>query len=170
MSTKNIVRTLYLYLFALTGLVLTIIGVVMIVNLLLKNNIFKVVDYNYNNYIPQPTYVDDKTLESFKVLSEIKTTTAVPVDSTKTIDTVKKTQLTDEQIKAINSWVSDYQKWSDSEKQRQEIESKRNYSEENNNRTMANSLSMIIVGFPIYLIHWVIIIRDIKRNKEFGDI
>lgn len=166
-TTKNVIRTVYLYLFALVGLILTIIGGVIIVNNLLKTYIFKSAEMNYNNYyVSQPASIDSKFAAS--ISADMKDTKAavekikVKEESASTDDK----QLTEEQLKTLDTWLTDYKNWSESETKRQEMESKRDYVKESRERDMANALSMIIVGFPIYLIHWFIIVRDIKRNKE----
>lgn len=164
-TTKNVIRTIYLYLFALVGLALTIIGTVIIVNTVLKSYIFKNADYNYNNaYIAQPLIMDDKFTTIYKDVENTKKA----VESIKAKEekaSITDRQLTEEELETLNTWLADYKKWSESETKRQEIESKRNYVLEQREQSMSNALSMIIVGFPVYLIHWIIIIRDIKRNK-----
>ena len=179
-TTKNIIRTIYLYLFALVGLVLTVIGAVIIVNNVLKTYVFKTADFNYNQqpYISQPVTMDPVVLKNFDTITALSklpvedskdttTTTDSKDDKTKTTPSSSATVPTitaDEKV-ALDAWLDDYKKWSDSEKQRMAIEAKRDYAKENRDRAMANALSMIIVGFPIYLIHWFMIVRDIRRNK-----
>ncbi len=170
-TTKNVIRTVYLYLFALVGLVLTIVGGVIIVNNLLKTYVFKSADYNYNNYyIAQPTAMDPKFASTINTDVNNTKTTIEKLKTKEETATPENKQLTDDQLQTLGTWLSDYKAYSDSEKQRQEVESKRDYVKENRDRYMANALSMIIVGFPIYLIHWFIIVRDIRRSKDYNEI
>ncbi|MEZ7820857.1 MAG: hypothetical protein QMB51_00955 [Patescibacteria group bacterium] len=170
-TTKNVIRTVYLYLFALVGLVLTIVGGVIIVNNLLKTYVFKDAEYNNNNYyVSEPITIDSKFTATINSdLKETKTTIE-KIKQKEESATENNKQLTDDQIETLDTWLKDYKNWSDSEKNRQEKESKRDYVKESRDRDMASALSMIIVGFPIYLIHWFIIVRDIKRNKDYGEI
>lgn len=170
-TTKNVIRTVYLYLFALVGLVLTVIGGVIIVNNLLKTYVFKSADYNYNNYyMSQPAIMDSKFSSS--ISTELKDTKAVveKIKAKEELATSENKQLTEEQLNTLGTWLNDYKTYSDSEKARQLVESKRDYIKESRDRDMSNALSMIIVGFPIYLIHWFIIVRDIKKSKDYNEI
>jgi len=171
-TTKNIIRTVYLYLFALVGLVLTIIGGVIIVNNLLKTYVFKDADYRYDSYyVSEPMSFDSKFGTTINSDLKITKEALEKIKLKEENSSITTKQLTEEQLEVINTWLSDYEKWSNSEKVRQEKESKRDFVKENRDRDMSNALSMIIVGFPIYLIHWFIIVRDIKRNhKDYSEI
>jgi len=171
-TTKNVIRTVYLYLFALVGLVLTVVGGVIMVNNLLKTYVFKSADYNYNNnyYVAQPTSLDSKFSSSISTDLKDTKTTVEKIKSKEELATTENKQLTEEQLKTLGTWLDDYKNFSDSEKARQLAESKRDYIKESRDRDMSNALSMIIVGFPIYLIHWFIIVRDIKKSKDYNEI
>ncbi len=170
MSTKNIIRTIYLYLFTLVGLALTIIGGVIIVNNILKTYVFKNAEYRYNYYISEPMTFDSKF--SLTINSDLKLTKEVleKIKLKEENSSSNLKQLTEEQLDIINVWLVDYEQWSNSERVRQERESKRDFAKEERDRDMSNALSLIIVGFPIYLFHWLIIVKDIKRNKDFSEI
>jgi len=171
-TTKNVIRTVYLYLFALVGLVLTVVGGVIMVNNLLKTYVFKSADYNYNNnyYVAQPASLDSKFSSSISTDLKDTKTTVEKIKSKEELATTENKQLTEEQLKTLGTWLDDYKNFSDSEKARQLAESKRDYIKESRDRDMSNALSMIIVGFPIYLIHWFIIVRDIKKSKDYNEI
>ena len=57
---KFSLRLLYLYLFSFVGLLITVIGVIQIVDLTLKTYVFKVNDYAI--YYPEPISPDGKSL------------------------------------------------------------------------------------------------------------
>ena len=155
MSTKNTIRTIYLYLFSLVGLTLTIIGSVMMVNTFLKTFVFK--NANYNNpysYSETPPYLSS----SYNDL-ELKRVQTVKAQSTEL-------ELTDIQKEQVENWLIDYQAWKDREAKRVKAEAARDYVKEENQRNMATAISMIVIGFPVYLIHWLFITRDLKNNKE----
>jgi len=107
---KFSLRLLYLYLFSFVGLLITIIGSVQLVDLGIKNYIFRVSDYTY--------YSDPVVGEKFDISSE--------------------------EMK------------------------KRNDMEQANQRKrqLSTSLSMILIGIPVYLYHWKTISRENKSSKE----
>jgi len=157
MSTKNTIRTIYLYLFSLVGLTLTIIGAVMMVNIFLKTYIFK--QANYNNiysYPEKPPYL----------LAEYNDIELKKIEAIKNKDTEAQLKLTETQKQQIENWLIDYEAWKVREEKRIKAEETRDYTKEENQRNMATAISMIVIGFPVYLIHWLFITRDLKNNKE----
>ena len=154
MSEKTAIRTIYLYLFSLVGLALTIIGFVVMMNILLKTYVFK--NANQTNpyyYSETPPYI------SSSYENELDKVEAISAKA----DELK---LSDIEKEDIQKWLADYKKWKENEEKRMEFESKRDYVKEENARSMSVAVSLIIVGLPIYLIHWMFITKDIKRNKE----
>ena len=98
---KNpIIRTIYLYLFALVGLGMLVIGCSMIINLGLKTWIFTQADKQdvYNNQ-PMPLYLssDVKMAQEVKVCAD-------------------KCELTQTQKEQVDSWLLEYQKWENEQK------------------------------------------------------
>ncbi len=100
------IRLLYLYLFSFVGLLISIIGSIQLVDLGIKNYVFRVAEYTY--------YTDP-------VVSEKQTISP------------------------------------------EEME-KRNKEEQANQRKrqLSTSLSMILVGVPVYLYHW----KTIKKEQK----
>ncbi|MFA6184766.1 MAG: hypothetical protein WCT51_01890 [Candidatus Shapirobacteria bacterium] len=100
------IRLLYLYLFSFVGLLITIIGSVQLVDLGMKNYVFKVSEY---------TYYSDPVIQEKQTISP------------------------------------------------EEME-KRNQQEQSNQRKrqFSNSLSMILIGIPVYLYHW----KTIKKEQK----
>ncbi|MFH1610643.1 MAG: hypothetical protein ABIA91_02020 [Patescibacteria group bacterium] len=145
---KNpIIRTIYLYLFALVGLAMLIIGTSMIINLGLKALIFTQADQQ-DRYANRPAQVylqdpDMKTVEQLKVCGDT-------------------CELTPEQRERIDDWLVDYQEWQDSEKN---LDSDR-YILRNRQRQASTAISLILVGLPLWLFHWFTIKRDLRRKED----
>jgi hypothetical protein len=142
---KNpIIRTIYLYLFALVGLAMLIIGCAMILNLGLKTFIFtkadEVEDY-YNR--PAPLYLN----------SEIKTVQDLQICGSKC-------NLTEMQKEQIDNWLVDYETWQSDEKNKD----KDFYMIRNRQRDASTALSLIFVGLPLWLFHWAIIKKDLRKK------
>lgn len=155
MSEKSTIRTVYLYLFSLVGLALTIIGFVIIANILFKTYIFKNAEpanpYYYSEVPPYMTSIyEEKEVSKIESISQ----------------KADELELSDIEKEDVQKWLTDYKKWKENEQKRMEFESKRDYVKENNARSMSISLSLIFVGFPIYLIHWALITRDIKTKEN----
>jgi len=144
---KNpVIRTIYLYLFSLVGLGMLVVGCAMIINLGLKTWVFTKADLQDNSAIrPTSVYwdVDLKRVEEIKACSD-------------------KCELTAEQKQQIDEWLTDYQVWQESEKNRD----MNFYTQSNRQRQAATALSLIIVGLPLWLFHWTVIKKDVKKGKE----
>lgn len=144
---KNpIIRTIYLYLFALIGLGMFVVGASMLLNLGLKTFIFTNVD-QVDDYRAKPValYLDNELerVQELQVCSD-------------------KCELTDLQKEQINVWLADYETWQNSEA----AQNPNYYVIQNRERQAATAISIILVGFPLWLFHWMIIKRDIRRRKE----
>jgi len=133
-----LIRTIYLYLFALIGLAFLISGAVRFVDMGLKAFIFTKAEQEQKLSFRQPTmfYSVEKveSLESEEGLSE-------------------------EERVMIGEWLADYKEWKE--------ESLRiNYVDVQRHRDASSSLSMILVGLPLYLYHWEVIKREVRRHEE----
>ena len=133
------IRLVYLYLMTAIGLVVFIIGSVTLLNIALKMYVFTQADSdNWNNYRPSALY---------------PTTEKAQVEAIKSCN-----QLTEADQAIIAQWLKDYQKTAVAEE-------KIDYQRAQRERDAARGLAMILVGFPIYWIHWSLIKRD-KKDKE----
>lgn len=112
MDKRLLIRKIYLYFFALIGLVLLVIGFVRLVSLALKTYVFTRADIYYVYPVPRP--------------------------------------LTSELQEPSPEEIEDYQN--------KERISRRQ-------REAAESLALIIVGFPLYLYHWGIIRKERKEGE-----
>ena len=144
---QPLIRTIYLYLFALIGLVLITIGAVKLTNLALKAFIFTKADQelNYNLKPPVISFLPDgKTMTEENLVLAIE-------------KCQEKCDLTVEQKQEIANWLKDYKNW-------QEQESKFDYLVQQRQREISQSLAMILVGLPLYLYHWTIIKKETEKE------
>jgi hypothetical protein len=144
---KNpIIRTIYLYLFALVGLGMLTVGSAMIINLGLKSLVFTKAD-EQDIYMsqPAPLYLD-------KTPNDVK---AVQACSDKCL-------LTAMEKEQISNWLIDYETWQAQEKNRDPNV----WTVRNRQRQAATAISIIIVGLPLWLFHWSVIKGDNKKEKE----
>jgi len=132
-----IIRTIYLYIFALVGLIIVITGSIRAFTMGLEVFVFKDVDKQTRINYSQPTAVP--YVEGLKNIQE---------DGT----------FTEEEKEAIKSWLADYEEW--------KTESENfNYVDSQRQRDAASILANIIVGFPLYLYHWLLIKKE-TGNKN----
>ena len=137
MSKIPWVRIVYLYLMTAIGLIVFIIGSVTGINTALKAFVFKQADMNYQS-APTDIYLAKSVNQ---------------VDAIKTCD-----KLTAEDRVNIESWLKDYKTWQETQKNQDPVRSTRE-------REASTAIAMILVGFPIYLIHWRIIKKE-KHSEE----
>ena len=145
MGKYPIIRTIYLYLFALVGLSMTTIGAAQLINLGLKAFIFTQADTE----LIQPYYMAPR----------------VPITETQSaqelVDNKEAYQLTDEQVQYLNAWIDGYNKWLE-----EESKDGVDYKTQQRHREASYALSLILVGLPLYLYHWKVIKKDIKEKKK----
>lgn len=146
MKNYPIIRTIYLYLFALVGLAMMTIGAAQIVDLGLKAWIFTQADRDFGYITRPPALVIDKELQTAQELKACQ----------------EKCELTETQKQQIQSWLNDYQNWQQQEKSQTEID----YKTQSRHRQAASALSLIIVGLPLWLYHWSVIKKDQKKREQ----
>ncbi len=138
MKHYPLIRTIYLYLFALLGLVLLIIGGVRFVDMGLKAFVFTKAEeeqrlaYKQPSYIPYPVQQIEKLQEEEGLSEEEKVT--------------------------IRQWLADYKDWEERRSQIDPVTARRH-------RDASLNLALILIGLPLYLYHWQIIKKETK-NKE----
>jgi hypothetical protein len=135
-----LIRTIYLYLFALLGLVLLVIGTIRFVDMGLKAFVFTKAEEErrlFNKQPPMPYQIE-----------RIKQIEKVQGDE----------GLSEEEKVIIRQWLTDYKNW-------QERSSKIDPVVTRRHRDASINLSMILVGLPLYLYHWRIIRRETKKNS-----
>ncbi len=139
MKKDSLIRTIYLYLFACLGLVLLTIGGVRFVDMGLKAFVFTKAEEEQRLYRIQPP------------------SPAYPV--TKMEEAQDNEELTEEERAAIGQWLEDYKAW-------QEGASKIDYVAARRHKDASLNLSLILIGLPLYLYHWITIKRETKNKKE----
>ena len=141
-----IIRAIYLYLFALIGLGMLVVGASMIVDLGLKAWVFTKADEvdNYNSK-PVSLYLDSdiKTVQNLDKCSD-------------------KCNLTELEREQISNWLVDYKTWQESESSRDP----NTYRDRNRQRQASTAISLIFIGLPLWLFHWSVIKKDVKGGKE----
>lgn len=145
MNKYPLIRTIYLYVFALAGLSLVIIGAVQLVNLGLKTYIFKHADDQYAErpfYPPEKLYVPGLTQEGQETVKEVKA------------DQI----LTKEEKDALERWLVSFQVWEQRQKEYDPVRSGRH-------RTASIAFALILVGLPVFLYHWGVIQREVRHQK-----
>jgi hypothetical protein len=147
MEKHSLIRTIYLYLFALLGLVLLTIGAVGFINMGLKAFVFtkaedeEFINYNMPPYKPEFVERNQATLEKAALNKE-----SVSI------------KLTADEVSLFNSAVQDWNNW-------KEKASKVDVKLSRRHRDAAINLALILAGLPLYLYHWQVIRRETKERK-----
>jgi hypothetical protein len=142
-NKNSLIRTIYLYLFALVGLALITIGTVRLVNLGLKTYVFTKADQQYYSTPAEPRLLPDSDIDA-KTLAE---------------KCEKSEELSEEERNLISSWLNDYENWKQKQNPEERLASRRQES-------AANSLAMLIVGIPLFLYHWGVIKRETDSKPD----
>ena len=140
MKKHSLIRAIYLYLFALIGLALLIIGSVKFVDMGLK------------------AFVFTKAEESQEVRQMYKYYSVPPFSMDRVEEYQEEVELSTEEKAALQQWVIDYEKW-------QEAEAKIDYLASQRQEEASNNLAFILIGLPLYLFHWRIIRRETKEEE-----
>lgn len=143
----NLVRTLYLYLFSFIGLIVTVVGAIGLLNLGLKVFVFTQADKDmYSGY----QSCAPEAINKFPSSAVQPTTTAA---------TSSQVCLTAQEKADMDQWIASYKISQEQNKNVDPLTAQRQ-------RDLATNLAMIIVGFPLYLIHWATIRKEMKNEKE----
>jgi hypothetical protein len=130
-----LIRTIYLYLFALLGLVLLTIGSVRFVNMGLKAFVFTQAEQEEKYRYDMPTPYPLERLE--KVATDEK--------------------LTDAEREQIKQWLKE-------QKEAKEERAKIDYRLVRRHQDASMNIALILVGFPLYLYHWRTIKKEMNDN------
>lgn len=133
MEKHSLIRTIYLYAFALLGLVLLTISGIRFLDMGLKAFVFTKADermkIEYARPIMPYSYEKIKGLETEEV------------------------SLTNEEATQVKQIIQEYENWEERSKKVDSVTS-------NRHRTASSSLAMILIGLPLYLYHWKVIKRE----------
>lgn len=144
MERHYLIRTIYLYLFALLGLVLLTIGGVRFVDMGLKAFIFtKAEEEQRLIYQQMPVPYSVPRIEKFQ----------------QEIEEEKEVCLSEEEKVTFEQWLADYQDWKERRSKIDPVTTRRH-------RDASLNLALILVGLSLYLYHWRIIKRETKNKKE----
>ncbi len=139
MKHYPLIRTIYLYLFAIVGLTLLTIGSVRFLDMGLKAFIFTKAEEEQRLLRQQPPL-------------------PYSVQRIEKISQDEEASLSLEEKASIEQWLADYKDW-------QEGSSKIDYLTTERHRDASFNLAFILIGLPLYLYHWRIIKRE-TRNKQ----
>ena len=137
MNKHSLVRTIYLYLFALLGLVLLTIGSVRFVDMGLKTFVFTKADDQqryYESAMPMPYQ-----LQRVEKLADDE-------------------ELTDTEKEQIKLWLADYEKAKEKKENIDPVIARRH-------RDASMNLALILIGLPLYLFHWRIIRKEGRKES-----
>ncbi len=141
MTKYPLVRTIYLYLFALVGLTLLTIGAVRFVYMGLKVFVFTKADLQQTIYNKMPPIAPVS-------IEKLNQTTQQPAN----------TGLSADEKAQIQQWLTQYKDW-----QIQNDKFDPLVSQRQNEASM--NLALILVGLPLYFFHWRIIKRETKQRE-----
>ena len=133
-----IIRTIYLYIFALVGLIIVITGSIRAFTMGLEVLVFKDADKQERLNYARPTSLP--YVEGLKAVQE---------------DEV----WTEEERTAIKEWLVDYEEWKVESESFDSISARRQ-------KETASILASVIVGLPLYLYHWNLIKKETKERKN----
>jgi hypothetical protein len=144
MKKQSLVRTIYLYIFTLLGLILLIIGGVNFLNMGLKAFIFTQAEEEQRILYKQiPTLFSASEIDNLE----------------KEIDEENQVCLSEEQKSDIENWLVDYNNWKETSLKIDPVVTRRH-------RDASLNLSLILIGLPLYLYHWKTIKREIKEENK----
>ncbi|MBI4250376.1 hypothetical protein HY622_02200 [Candidatus Uhrbacteria bacterium] len=138
MSRYPLIRTIYLYLFALIGLALITIGAVRFVNMGLK--IFVFTQAEQDQYMRYPELPMPYAVSPLEKAKEDK-------------------ELSEEERAQVKTYLEEYKKWKE---QRDKID----YRLVERHRDASMNIALIIVGLPLYLYHWRTIQKETKDTTN----
>ena len=141
MSLKNIIKTVYFYLFSLIGLVIIVIGGIQLLNIGLKTYVFTAADSDRRLMMKQPTcpYASEETMRK--------------------IASGNASGLSESDKDALRRWTDSYKQW---EEERNSID----YVSADRSREAATSTAMILVGIPLFAYHWLVIRKELRKKDE----
>lgn len=139
-----LIRTIYLYLFALVGLVLVIISGVRFLDMGLKAFIFRQAEEEERINMKQPPFAPVRA----ERIAQVQNNKMSPKDEI---------TLTEEEKAEIDDWIVQYSEWKNQQEKLDPIRTRRE-------REASNALAMLLVGAPLYLYHWKIIKKDVESS------
>ena len=138
MKKSSTIRTIYLYLFALLGLIFLTIGCVRFLDMGLKAFVFtKAEEEQRMNYKQPPV--------NYEMIQRLEK-----------VSTEEGEEFSDKEKIQIKNMIESYKKWEEEVDKIDPITSRRH-------RDASINLSLMLVGLPLYLYHWFVIKKETKR-------
>ena len=141
MEKHSLIRTVYLYIFAMLGLVLLTIGGVRFADMGLKAFVFTKADEEQRLYNKQPSFAPVSTDKLGSLASDSQTT------------------LSESERQNIRQWLSDYKNWQEQKTNIDPVTAQRH-------RDASLNLALILIGLPLYLYRWATIKKDSKAKVQ----
>jgi hypothetical protein len=135
-AVRSWVRTVYLYLAALIGIILITVGSVRLVDLGLRNWVFTAADQDERHHFFQPPLP--------MALERVERAAAADQE------------FTAQERSMMRHWLADYQRWQEHQQSVDPLLSRRQ-------RTASSSLALMLIGLPLYLYHWSLIRRETRQ-------
>ena len=145
MEKHSLIRTIYLYLFALLGLVLLTIGGIRFLDMGLKAFVF--------------TKAEEEERISYK-MPPVPYSVPITEKLYQEGEEGKEVCLSEEEKLRLEEWLTNYESWKEEREKIDPVTSRRH-------RDASLNLSIILIGLPLYFYHWTIIKKETK-NKEKG--
>lgn len=134
MQGRSIIRHLYLYIFALVGLIMAAIGGVRLLDMGLRALIFTEAEQQERVFAHQPP-------------TPPAALTREGAESGEAAD------LSPAEREQVRTWLSEYEDWRERNEGVDPVLSRRH-------RDASSGLALILIGLPIYLYHWRLIRRE----------
>jgi len=138
MEKHSTIRTVYLYIFAMIGLVLLIIGGVRFIDMGLKSFVFTQAEAESRFYTAKPP---------------------LPYPLPIIEDLQDEEGLSEEEETAIKQWLADYADWQERTAKIDSVTAQRH-------RDASINLALILVGLPLYIYHWRVIRKETNERKR----
>jgi len=139
MEKHPLVRTIYLYIFALLGLALMTIGAVRFVDMGLKAFVFTKADQERYLYEKQPP------------------TAPLAEEKINAIKSGKETTVSEAEKAALAQWLVDYNNFKDYSEKVDPLTSQRH-------RDASINIALFFVGLPLYIYHWRLIKKETPKS------
>jgi hypothetical protein len=133
-----LIRTIYLYLFALAGLIIVIQAGIRALNMALEVFVFK----------------DIAKQERLNYMKPISPSYIAGIEKIQDDES-----LTEDERASIRNWIENYEEWKEETEEIDQVSIRR--QEEG-----ASILAQIVVGVPLYMYHWSVIQKETKNKDE----
>ncbi|OGF34202.1 hypothetical protein A2533_02800 [Candidatus Falkowbacteria bacterium RIFOXYD2_FULL_35_9] len=133
MNKHSLIRTIYLYVATLIGLVILIIGTISLIDLGMKVYIFTSADLQEQLDYERP-YISG-------------------FDATRYENLDKTTKISEAEHQELQNMIADYKLWEEKQSKVDQVKAVRQ-------RRAATNIAMILVALPVYIFHWLIVRKE----------